>query len=67
MAYNQTKTEEFIYILENNKYIPYFVLHNNYSNNSDTLLLRKNVIGNNEYYMDYNGTIMTEKYIKIIC
>lgn len=64
LAYNYTKTEEVVYLLEEGKYIPYIVLHNDYSNNSDTLLLRKNVIGNDEYYMGYNGTIMTEKIYK---
>ena len=48
LAYNYTKNEEIVYLLEDGKYIPYIVLHNNYSNNSDTLLLRKNVIGNDE-------------------
>lgn len=64
LAYNQQKKEEVIYLLEDGQYIPYLVLHNNYSNNSDTLLLRKNVIGNDEYYIDYNGSIMTEKIYK---
>ena len=64
LAYNYTKNEEIVYLLEDGKYIPYIVLHNNYSNNSDTLLLRKNVIGNDEYYTGYNGSIMTEKLYK---
>lgn len=64
LAYNQQKKEEVIYLLEDGQYIPYLVLHNNYSNNSDTLLLRKNVIGNDEYYIDYNGSITTEKIYK---
>ena len=64
LAYNYTKNEEIVYLLEDGKYIPYIVLHNNYSNNSDTLLLRKNVIGNDEYYTGYNGSIMTEKIYK---
>ena len=61
LAYNYTKNEEDVYLLEEGKYIPYIVLHNNYSNKSDTLLLRKNVIGNGEYYMGYNGSITIEK------
>lgn len=61
LAYNYSKSEELVYLLEDGKYIPYLVLHNNYSNNDDTLLLRKNVIVNDEYYMDYNGSIMIEK------
>ena len=64
LAYNYTKNEEDVYLLEEGKYIPYIVLHNNYSNNSDTLLLRKNVIGNGEYYMGYNGSITIEKIYK---
>lgn len=64
MAYNFTKNEELVYLLEDGKYIPYIVLHNNYSNNFDTLLLRKNVIGNDEYYTGYNDSIMTEKIYK---
>lgn len=64
LAYNFTQNEELVYLLEDGKYIPYIVLHNNYSNNFDTLLLRKNVIGNDEYYIGYNGTIMTEKIYK---
>ena len=61
LAYNCTKKQEYVYLFEDGKYIPYIVLHNNYSNNSDTLLLRKNVIGNGEYYIDNNGSIMKEK------
>lgn len=61
LAYNYSKREELVYLLEDGKYVPYLVLHNNYSNNDDTLLLRNNVIGNDEYYMDYNGSIMIEK------
>lgn len=64
LAYNYTKNEELVYLLEDGKYIPYIVLHNNYSNNEDTLLLRKNVIGNDDYYVGYNGSIMTEKIYK---
>ncbi len=61
IAYNKTKKEEVVYLLEDNKLTPYVVLTNHYNNNSDTLLLRKNVIGDENYYIDYNGSIIPEK------
>ena len=37
-----------VYIRENNKYVPYLVLTNNYENTNMALVLRKNIIGSGE-------------------
>lgn len=62
IAYNVNSDENYIvYIKEQDKYIPYLVIDNNY-NNKGTLLIRENVYGGTTgYVVDYNGTISKDK------
>lgn len=58
IAYNRTHNETLVYIKENNQYIPFLVLTDDY--NSNTLLLRKEVLdkprGINEYISFYKNS-----------
>ena len=48
IAYNVNKKNYVVYIKENNKYVTYIVLDNNYNNTNNTLLIRENVLGGEE-------------------
>jgi len=62
LAYNLTLNKKNrVYIKENEKYVAYLVLHNNFNGTGNTYLLRENVIGGTDGYIeDYNGSIMKE-------
>ena len=61
IAYNVNKTNYKIYLKENNKYVPYLVLDNNYNGTNSTLIIRENILGGESYTYDYNGSISEEK------
>lgn len=61
IAYNVNKKNNYIYIKENNTYIKYLVLTNNYNETKNTLLIREKIIGNSDYITDYNGSIYKTK------
>lgn len=51
-----------VYIKENGKYTPYFVLDKNYMRTGNVLVLRKNIVGGEKGFTeDYNGTIAKDK------
>lgn len=61
IAFNINKNDYRIYIKENDKYVSYLVLDNDYANSGNTLVMRENILGGETYIYDYNGSIYKEK------
>lgn len=63
IAYDYDSDSDYtIYIKENEQYVPYLVLAYNYNHTNNAIVLRKNVIGGQEGYIeDFNGTISKDK------
>lgn len=62
LAFNFTHTKSTVHIKENGQYVPYLVLHNDYDNTGNSLLLREHLIGGTDGYVtDYNGLITQQK------
>lgn len=53
LAYDHADSTNLIYVLENGEYIPFLVLTDDYGGN--TLLLRKEITGNNRRISDYSA------------
>lgn len=57
IAYNINDKNYRVYIKENDKYVPYLALDNNYNYTHQTILLREHALGGQNSIKGYNGTI----------
>ena len=64
IAYNVNKKNYVVYVKENNKYVPYIVIDNNYNGTNNTLLVRENVLGGEEYDLGINGEFTEDRIYK---
>ena len=61
IAWSENNNNYKIYIKENGKFIPYLVVDKNYNNSKDTLVIRENILGGENYSVEYNGSIYQNK------
>ena len=64
IAYNVNKKNYVVYIKENNKYVPYIVLDNKYNGKDNTIIVRQNILGGEDFEVTDNGYLGDDKIYK---